>query len=242
MKNISYSSLKLSKDCPACFWWYVKHGIDRKCPWSSNLPNVIEDQILKRFEKYRIVGKLPPELDVPELRDFKLINSELHKKWKDIFSGEPNYKDLTANPDDVLTNGKKLIVLDIKTIGKFPERCTKEAMLKDIKEFDYKSQLEFYSYILRKCGYPTEDFGYILFKFIGNGDEDGKFKLGHELIKVELDINGIEKIIDKARKVLKRKNPPKGRCVFCSSHKQRYKDYLKEQKKQEELINEIIKI
>ena len=68
MERIAYGSLKLSKECPACFWWQVKKGIRRLNPWQSNLPNVVEKHILDVFEDYRNSKKLPPELDIPELK------------------------------------------------------------------------------------------------------------------------------------------------------------------------------
>lgn len=242
MRKISYGSLKLFKECPACFWWQVNKGIRRLNPWQSNLPNVIEKHILDVFEDYRNSKKLPLELDIPELKDFRLIESELHKKWKNQFSDEPSYEDLTANPDDVLTNGKEWIVLDIKTIGKFPENCTKEAMEKEIEEYDYRLQLEFYSYILRNCGYATPDYGYILFYFIDKGEKNGELKLKYHLVHVKLNINQVKNLIERARKILKKDKAPKCSCDFCSSHKQRYKDFLKEQERTEELGKEILKM
>lgn len=240
METISYSSLKLAKDCPACFWWQVKKRIRRLNSWQSNLPNVVEKFILDRFEIYRNLQKLPSELNIPELKNFKLIDSQTHNKWKDIFSGEPSYEDLTANPDDVLTNGKEWIVIDIKTIGKYPENCTRENMLEDIDKFGYQLQLEFYSYILRNSGFPTPNYGYILFYFMDKGENEGELKLKSEVIRVELDFNEIKELIKEAREILKLEKAPNIRCKFCSSHQQRYDDLLKEQKEQEELISKFI--
>lgn len=245
MTYLSYSSIKLLNDCHACFWWQVKKGIRRLNAWQSNLPNVVESQILKKFEDYRKDGKLPPEFDVnkyPELKGFKLIDTATHNKWKDVRSGEPNYQNLTANPDDALIKDGKIIIIDIKTMGSFCENISEKSMLEDIENYSYKLQLEFYTYILKMSGKNVADYGYILFYYVGGMNGNNELSLKHNLIKVNIDLSSIPPLVKKAEEILKRESPPECRCDFCSSSKDRYKDFQEKQKKQDKLISEMVKI
>jgi len=191
--------------------------------------------------KHREKGTLPDELNISELKGYKLIDKETHKRWKSPFIGELKFRNLIALPDDVLTNKKKLLVIDIKTIGKKPVNCTRESMLKSIEKYSYKLQLEFYNYVLRKIGYKTEDFGYILFYYFDDLDENKKSKLQFERFKIDLSVGNVEQLLEKAGKILEKNIPPKERCEFCSSHKERYEDEITKQKKQQEVIDEILK-
>ncbi len=241
IKNISYGSLKLLKECESCFWWHIKHGISRQNAWQSQLPNTIEARILEKFYDYRMSGKLPPELNIPEIESFRLIDHETHNKWKNPRSGEPTFQNLDANPDDVLTDGHKLIVLDIKTASKSPENCTEENFRKDIEKYEYKLQLEFYNYILRKLGYKTEDFGYILFYYIKDMDNQNNLKMEHKLIKVEIEVKNVTPLLKEAEKVLKNNKFPKSRCEFCSSNLERYKNKSKKQEESQNNVEEMMK-
>lgn len=225
--------------CPTCFWWHVKYGIKRLNSWASQLPNRIEDNILKVFLEYRKKGILPPILNIPELKGFRLIDEQRHHRWKTLGIAELTFKDLVAFPDDVLTNGKKYILIDIKTIAKKPENCTEEVMKKEIEEYNYKMQFEFYNYVMRKMGYETEDFGYILFYYLGDIDNHSKIELKSKIIKVNLDLKNIDGKLKIAREILKKKSPPNEKCEFCMSHDERYGLKFKQQDEQDKLLNNL---
>lgn len=230
--ELSASSLKLIKECPACFWWQVKKGIRRPTGPMSQLPNRVEEQILGRFHEYRLKGKLPPELS--ELKDVKLIkDAEQHKEWKNkgiTHTDEKRNFRAKAKPDDVLVlehNGK-MIILDYKTAGKRAESCREEVLIQDIEKYNYNLQIDLYNYVFRKNKINTEDYAYLLFWFVKGIDSDGKIIPGSKLIKVKVDIKNAEKVLNQAVEILKKEEPPDCGCGFCLSAESRYKQGLKE--------------
>jgi len=208
--KFSPSSLSLLKDCPRCFWIKFNKDIKRPEGIFPSLPSGM-DKILKiHFDSYMEKGELPPELK--ELKDVKLFDDEeLLKVWRSNFKGIP-WEDKEGNLfrgaiDNLLKKGKKLIVLDYKTRG-YP--------LKDDTAAHYQDQLDIYNILLRKNGYETEDYAYLLFyhpdKVNGNGD----VVFNTDLVKMKIDIKNAEKIFKDALNVLKGKIPKCAEeCGFC---------------------------
>ena len=222
--KISYSALKLMKDCQRCFWWQVKKGVKRPSGPMSQLPNRVEDQILKKFNVYRSNGELPPELS--KLNGFKLMKDQKqHDEWKNkgiSFTDEKTGFILVAKPDDMLENGKTLAVLDYKTAGASPEKCTVDKFRADIEKYDYQLQADFYSYVLRKNGFKTEDTAYFLFLFV-KSLRNTELTLGSKLLAVKVNTNNSQNIIKQAAKVLKSESSPENGCGFCDSVEERIK-------------------
>src|SRR3989344_674773 len=161
--KLSPSSLSLMEDCPRCFW-LAKHGVwKRPNGIFPSLPSGM-DMILKtHFDGFRDEGQLPPELHKSECRKngCKLFkDSEKLKIWRSNLKGI-RWEDGKGNilhgaVDNILTKGKKLIVLDYKTRG-FP--------LKEDTPEHYKDQLDIYNFLLRKNGYETENYSFLLFYY-----------------------------------------------------------------------------
>ena len=89
-----------------------------------------------------------------------------------------------------------LIVLDYKTRG-FP--------LKEDTKDHYQNQLDIYNFLLRKNGYETEDFAYLLFYHPDKVTEKGDVIFHTDLIKMKIDIKNAEKIFKEASE----------ECGFC---------------------------
>ena len=205
------------EDCPRCFW--LHHNKNKKRPESifPTLPSGM-DRILKvHFDKFRDDGKLPPELkDDKECKNCKLFDEkEKLVIWRNNFKGI-SWTDKEGNilhgaVDNLLVKGKKIIVLDYKTRG-FP--------LKDDTAEHYQNQLNIYNYLLRKNGYETEDYAFLLFYIPKEVKQTGEVIFTSELVKMKIDVGEAEKLWKKALKLLAGPCPPKHeeekeRCAWC---------------------------
>ncbi|MDD5253755.1 MAG: PD-(D/E)XK nuclease family protein [Candidatus Nanoarchaeia archaeon] len=209
--KLSPSSLNLMEECPRCFW-LDKHGVwKRPASIFPSLPSGMDGILKTHFDKFRDKGILPPELcNNGECKNLKLFNEpELLKVWRSNFKGI-RYEDENGNilfgaVDNILAKGKKLIVLDYKTRG-FP--------LKEDTADHYQNQLDIYNFLLRKNGYETEDYSFLLFYVPKEVMETGEVIFDTELIKRKIDIKNAEKIFNKAIKLLN-SECPKESCEWC---------------------------
>ncbi len=209
--KLSPSSLNLMKECPRCFW-LSKHNVwKRPNGIFPSLPSGM-DLILKRhFDKFCEKGLLPPELcDNGDCKNLKLFNEpELMKIWRNNRKGiswtDKNGNVFSGAVDNILVCGKKLIVLDYKTRG-FP--------LKDDTHEHYQLQLEIYNFLLRKNGYETEDYAFLLFYHPREVMETGEVIFNTDLKKMKIDVGNAGKAFEKAIKLLNSDCPEKC-CEWC---------------------------
>ena len=209
--KLSPSSLGLMKDCPRCFWlekhkvWTRPNGI------FPSLPSGM-DRILKvHFNKFRDKEELPPELcNNGDCLNLKLFDDkDLLKTWQNNLKGI-SWEDKGGNVlhgavDNILVQGKKLIVLDYKTRG-FP--------LKEDTHEHYQNQLDIYNFLLRKNGFNTEDFAFLLFYVPKEVMSTGEVIFDTTLKKMKIDIENAEKIWKRALKILNSECPNQG-CQWC---------------------------
>ncbi len=170
------------------------------------------DKVLKEhFDRFMKKGELPPELQ--ELNGtVKLFDDEeLLKVWRSNFKGI-QWTDKKGNRihgaiDNILQKGKKLIVLDYKTRG-FP--------LKEDTHVHYQDQMDIYNFLLRKNGYETEDYTYLLFYHPHGVEENGHVCFNTDLVKIKVEIKNAEKIFKNVVEVLESDIPaPSDECGFC---------------------------
>ena len=213
MFKLSPSSLGLMKECPRCFWltqnkiWKRPQGI------FPSLPSGM-DRILKiHFDKFRDKGELPPEIK-EDCKNLKLFDDkEKLKIWQSNLKGI-RYEDSKGNilhgaVDNILVNGKKLIVLDYKTRG-FP--------LKEDTHKSYQNQLDIYNFLLRKNGYETEDYGFLLFYMPNKVNDNGEVVFDTSLVKVKTNSANGEKVFKKGLRLLNEEIPT-DRCGWCEENK-----------------------
>lgn len=177
------------------------------------------DRILKaHFDKFRDKGKLPPEI-AKEVRckNMKLFDdAEKMKIWQSNFKGV-SFVDKAGNElhgavDNLLVKGKKLIVLDYKTRG--------YALKEDTAEH-YRLQQNVYNFLLRKNGYETEDYFFLLFYYPKEVMEKGEVVFDTELVKMKVDVRMAEKTWKDALKCLNGKEPKASKnekgevCEWC---------------------------
>lgn len=168
------------------------------------------DRVLKEhFDSFMKKGLMPPEL---KLKNAKLFDDkELLAEWRNNFKGI-KWEDRKGNVlrgavDNILVKGKKLIVLDYKTRG-FP--------LKSDTAEHYQDQIDIYNFLLRKNGYETEDYSYLLFYHPHKVFPNGHVCFNTDLVKMTVSVKNAEKIFRKALKVLEGEMPSPGeKCEYC---------------------------
>ena len=208
--KFSPSSLSLLKDCPRCFWLKFNKNIKRPDTIFPSLPSGM-DKILKvHFDYFMKKGELPPELS--ELKGYKLFDDEeLLKIWRSNFKGI-QWTDKKGNlfrgaVDNILVKGKKLVVLDYKTRG-YP--------LKEDTHTHYLDQMDIYNFLLRKNGYETEEYTYLIFYHPHKVEENGHVCFNTDIIKIKVNIENAENIFKKALKVIEGEMPGSSEeCGFC---------------------------
>lgn len=208
--KLSPSALNLFKECPRCFWLHHNKGIKRPEGIFPSLPSGIDKVLKAHFDKHRLKGEIPKELD---LKDVKLFDDiEKLKVWQNNFKGI-SYTDKDGNilhgaVDELLVKDSKIIVLDFKTRG-FP--C------KDDTHEHYIDQLNIYNYLLRKNSHETEDYSYLMFFHPKEITERGTFVFNINLMKIPTDIKQAEKLWKAAIACLEGDEPaPKEECGFCN--------------------------
>ncbi len=209
--KLSPSALNLMKECPRCFWLHQRKVWKRPVGIFPSLPTGM-DRILKvHFDKFRDKGGLPPELcEHHSCTDMKLFEDEEKLKiwqnnWKGIQWEDKEGNILKGAVDNILVKGKKLIVLDYKTRG-YP--------LKEDTAEHYRLQQNIYNFLLRKNGYETEDYFFLLFYVPKEVMPTGEVIFDTELVKMDVDVEMAEKVWKKALKLLNEECPVEG-CDWC---------------------------
>jgi len=209
--KFSPSSLSLLKECPKCFWLKFRQNISRPSTIFPSLPSGM-DRILKvHFDTCRAKGVLPPELASLNGEVKLFDNMALLDVWRNNFKGvrwtdEKNFV-LSGAVDEILQKGDKLVVLDFKTRG-FP--------VKDDTASYYQDQLDIYNFLLRKNGYKTEDYAYLLIYHPDKVCANGDVVFHKDLKKVKTNPENANTILEKAVSLLEGDMPATdGECGFC---------------------------
>ncbi len=210
--KFSPSSLSLLKDCRRCFWLHFNKKIKRPDTIFPSLPSGMDKILKEHFDRFMRKGALPPEL-LKLNGEVKLFDDEeLLKVWRSNFKGI-QWTDAKGNLihgaiDNLLRKGKKLIVLDYKTRG-YP--------LKEDTHEHYQDQMDMYNFLLRKNGYATEDYTYLLFYHPHRVEESGHVCFNTDLVRIKVNIGNAESILRKAVEVLEGVMPKASEeCGFCS--------------------------
>ena len=209
--KLSPSALNLMKECQRCFWLHRNKVWKRPSGIFPSLPSGM-DKILKiHFDKFRDKEELPPELcNNNHCEDMKLFDDEeLLKVWQSNFKGvswtDNEGNELHGAVDNILVKGKKFIVLDYKTRG-YP--------LKEDTAEHYRLQQNIYNFLLRKNGYETEDYFFLLFYVPKEVMATGEVIFDTELVKMKVDVEMAEKAWKDALKLLN-SDCPKDSCEWC---------------------------
>jgi hypothetical protein len=207
--KFSPSSLNLLKECPKCFWLHFNKNLKRPSGIFPSLPNGMDGVLKKHFDKYMEKSALPPEIKDLNIKLFE--DKELLKIWRSNFKGiqftDTDGNFLRGAVDNILVKDNKLIVMDYKTRG-YP--------LKEDTAHHYQNQLDLYNYLLRKNGYQTEDYSYLLFYHPLHINEDGSFVFKTDLVKMNVSIANAENILKNALSILNNEMPDSDEnCEYC---------------------------
>ena len=206
MYKLSPSSLNLFRDCKRCFWMHFNgnkrpSGIFPSLP--SGMDKVLKEYCLKLREREEML------LDFKG-KGFKFFDDPLMKDWQNNFRGiQWKTKDvfLRGAVDEMLVKDGKLVVLDFKTRG-YP--C------KEDTHKHYELQINMYNLLLRKNGFETKDYGYLLFYYPKRVLAGNKIEFNTELKKMKVDVKMAETVLKKALKCLKGKKPKdEHECHWC---------------------------
>ena len=214
--KFSPSSLSLLKECKKCFWLYYNKGLKRPSTIFPSLPSGVDNVIKKHFDHYRKNNGLPPEIERLNTDVTLFSNQDLLNTWRNNFKGlqwtDKKGNLLRGAIDDLLQIDHKLIVIDYKTRG-YPVK-------NDTASF-YQDQLDLYNFLLRKNGYKTEDYSYLLFYHPKKLNEDSYFVFNTDLVKVKTDVLNAERILSRAVETLDNKMPNSSDgCGFCKWNKE----------------------
>jgi len=210
--KLSPSAINLMLECPRCFW-LEKHKVwKRPAGVFPSLPGGMDMVLKKHFDKFMERGQLPPEIREYGLENgYTLFNDKAKLEiWRNNRKGI-QYKDKTSGiilmgaVDNLLTKGKKIIVLDYKTRG-YP--------LKEDTHEHYQAQMDIYNFLLRKNGYDTEDYAYLLFYYPREVSETGELIFDTKLIKIKTDAKKGGQYFNDAIKLLEG-DCPKETCEWC---------------------------
>ncbi|MFH1751849.1 MAG: PD-(D/E)XK nuclease family protein [archaeon] len=218
--KISPSTINLMLDCPKCFWLQLVKGVRRPNGIFPSLPSGMDKILKEHFDRFMERKQLPPELKENGcVEGCKLFeDKEKLNVWRNNFKGL-QFVDkisgvmLRGAIDNILVKNDKLIVLDYKTRG-YP--------LKDDTHSYYQAQMDLYNYLLRKNGYKTEDFTYLLFYYPNKVTVTGEIIFDTVLKRIETSAVDGEKLFKQAIKVLQLKIEPEGKkgCEWCGFRKQ----------------------
>ncbi len=209
--KLSPSSLKLMDECPRCFWlthhkvWKRPQGI------FPTLPSGMDRILKEHFDRFMERGVLPPEIcESGECVGMKIFDDKekmvvWQNNFKGISWGDGDGNVLRGAVDNILVRDGKLIVLDYKTRG-YP-------LKEGTAEFS-QNQLDTYNFLLRKNGYETEDFGFLLFYIPKSVTETGEVVFDTELVKMPTDVSKAEDVWRGALVMLEGECPGET-CEWC---------------------------
>src|SRR3989338_4613662 len=213
--KLSPSSLSTLKDCPLCFWLAFNKKISPPGGIFPSLPSGMDLVLKKHFDAFREKGKMPEELNGTGARLFS--DMDLLKVWRSNFKGiswtDSKGNVLRGAVDEILEKDGKLIVMDFKTRG---------FALKDDTHEHYQDQMDIYNFLLRKNGYETEDYAYLLFFHPTHIEKDGDFGFHRTLKKIDINVKNAERIFQNAIKCLEGPQPKPGKeCGVCEFVRER---------------------
>ena len=219
-------------DCQRCFYIdRVKGVISPSTPgWTLN---ALTDTLLKKeFDKCRDEKKPHRVLVKNNLNHIIPFQHDDIDKWRDsLHHGlEARYKStniiLKGGIDDVWfdTNREELIVADYKS-QQSNRPVSQSSYFENPYHDSYKTQLDFYAYLLIQMGFKVSSDSYLYICNALNVDEgfNGKMIFDEILIQHQIDVSYIEEKLDKMIDVLNSEEIPANNesCENCAYARKR---------------------
>lgn len=207
------TGLKLFLECPRCFWLRYNEDVHRpKVPFPS-LPGGMDRLLRKYFDEFRAQDKLPPEIE-GQVEGKLFQDQDLLNEWRNPWKGlryEDEKLDVTLGGalDECLIDGKYYIPVDYKTRSGEPKEGDSEKY--------YQNQLDCYTLLLSKNGYPTRDFAYLVYYYPTQISKDRLVKFECSVVKLATSTDRAYKVFSDAVNCLKGPIPPKHtECGYCA--------------------------
>lgn len=211
MIKVSPSQIGMLLECPRCLWLFYNENIKRPEGIFPSLPGGMDGIFKVYFDKYRRVGKLPPEIKGK-------VEGRLFTDLKKLDVWRSNYRGLTANfprynlvlkgaiDDLIITPAGKYAPLDFKTRG---------YALKADTHTHYRTQLNLYSLLFETNDLPVADFGYLVF-FWPTEFSASKALFNIDVVKLAVDPKEGKKTLQLVAKIISGPKPPAhSQCQYC---------------------------
>lgn len=203
--KLSPTSLNLFLECPLCFWLEKRQGIRRPPPYPYALNAAVDTLLKQEFDVYRKKNMLHPLIASHNIPAKLFTNQELLNEWRSNFKGirycDPEL-DATffGAVDDILEFGDgKLAPLDYKSTG------ARKANVYD----RFQLQMDAYTYLLEKNGYPILNKGYLAFYIVNKEDGfGGRLPFKKELKEIETNPQRISPLFKEAVDLLRDEQIP----------------------------------
>lgn len=172
------------------------------------------DQVLKaHYDSFRESKKLPPELE-GKLEGILLPDQKLVDQWRNWRQGL-RYVDQQLNAslfgalDDCLLINENYVPIDIKTRGDSPKEGFSEQY--------YQTQLDCYSFLLKKNGYKTDSSAYLVYYYPKSVSNSLMVQFETKVVKITTNDERIYKLFKDAIDCLNGPLPERDdECDYCS--------------------------
>jgi len=219
--KLSRSKLERFIECPRCFYFDRRLGIDRPPGFPFALNSAVDALLKKEFDIYRERGEPHPIITKYGVDAIPIPHKEL-ATWRENFKGiQYHHKAtnliVTGAIDDLWQNSNgEFIVVDYKATSKAEDIV---ALDKDWQD-GYKRQMEIYQWLLRRIGLKVSDTGYFVYC---NGDTaketfDAKLEFELTLIAYKGSDAWVEKTVTLAHECLNSDTIPEAAsgCDYCA--------------------------
>jgi len=219
--KLSRSRIETYIECPRCFYFDRRLGVDRPPSFPFNLNSAVDKLLKKEFDIYREKGEPHPIITKYGVDAIPIPHEELDT-WRENFKGiryhhKPTNFIITGAIDDLWQNSSgEFIVVDYKSTSKSEDIVALDKEWQD----GYKRQMEIYQWLLRQSGYKVSDTGY--FVYCNGNTEKERFDAKLEFELTLISYNGIdswvEKTIIEAHKCLNSDTIPQAspECDYCA--------------------------
>lgn len=221
--SLSASKLSILRECPLCFWYHVKHRIEKPRGIFPSLPGGMDRVLKQSVDEVR--GAVPWFLEgqVPGVLFKDLEKMQKMRNWrsglKTIVETPSATVSVIGALDDLLQDCPCYAPLDWKTKGDEPKN--------DGAEY-YQTQVDVYGLLLRDNHYALSGMGYLVYVWPTSWDsfpsesasEDPRVPVSFGAKAYQLECQpdrAVDLIIEAARIATDNEPPlPKPKCELCN--------------------------
>jgi hypothetical protein len=166
--------------------------------------------IKKHFDRYRKLGKLPPELQGKIKAE--PVQQEVIDRWRNWRTGlryEEGKISLIGALDECFIEGEVYVPVDYKTRG---------YELKESTAGYYQNQLNIYTFLLQSNGFKVNSSGYLVFYVLQSLSDNGLARFDIQLLRIETNPQKAYQVFSQASRLLSQDSvpPQDAKCAFCS--------------------------